>query len=87
MIIVKAAIMYEDGEIVEGRNYGDIAALAGRLGYNNGKFHGFMTSAGGFVLPEEAATIARSSGQFKGTNKYLVPDDLWPERVELENVD
>lgn len=82
MVIIRAAIMFQNGEIVEGQDYGRIATLANRLSFSGDKVHGFMTSTGEFVLPEEAATIALNAKQISGTVDQLTPDMLWPHLGE-----
>lgn len=83
MIITKAAIMYANGEILEGHNYVNIFSLARKLGMNGEYIEGFMTSSDEFVLPGKAAAIAVESGQLPSVLGKLTPEQLWP-RVELE---
>lgn len=78
MFIIKAAIMFSNGEVLEGRNYSDIVSLASKIGVNGERINGFLTSSGDFVLPEEAAKIAFSSGQLRESTEGLAPEDLWP---------
>lgn len=79
MIITRAAIMFSNGEIVEGHNYGDIATIANKLSFFGDKLYGFVTSYGEFVLPAEAAVIAITAGQITSIIYELKPEDLWPE--------
>lgn len=80
MIIVRAAIMFSNGEVLEGRDYGHILWLAQLLNYPLGsKKEGFMTSSGDFVLPKKASSIAVKAGQIETTVNKLLPEDLWPE--------
>lgn len=84
MVIIKAAIMFENGEIVEGHNYGSISSLAQKLSLRGERVHGFMTSSGEFVLPNEAAEIALNSGQIAERVDALAPEMLWKDTgVEL----
>lgn len=82
MVIIRAAIMYQNGEVVEGQDYGRITTLANRLSFSGDKVHGFMTSTGEFVLPTEAATIALNAKQIAGKVDQLTPDMLWPHLGE-----
>jgi hypothetical protein len=83
MVIIKAAIMFENGETVEGHDYGHISSLAQKLGIRGERVLGFMTSSGEFVLPGEAAVIAVESGQLKSVLGPLTPDMLW-KTAEIE---
>lgn len=76
--ITNAAIMYQNGEVLEGKNYHKINSLANRLGISGDRIHGFLNSSGEFVLPIDAAQIATESGQLKKPVSELSPDDLWP---------
>ena len=58
MVIIKAAIMFQNGEIVEGHNYREITTLANKLSLSGDKIYGFVTSSGIFVLPNEAVETA-----------------------------
>lgn len=78
MIITRAAIMFSNGEILEGHNYGDISNIANKIGFSGDKIYGFTTGAGDFVLPVEAAKIALDAGQIKSDFGSLMPEDLWP---------
>ena len=79
MVITRAAIMYANGEVLEGRNYGEIASLGSKLGLCGEKILGFLTNSEQFVLPEEAAKIAIESKQISSVEDTLSPEDLWPE--------
>lgn len=79
MVITRAAIMYANGEVLGGRNYGEIASLGSRLGLYGEKILGFLTNSDRFVLPEEAAEIAIESKQIDSVEDTLSPEDLWPE--------
>lgn len=79
MVITRAAIMYANGEVLEGRNYGEIASLGSKLGLCGEKILGFLTNSEQFVLPEEAAEIAIESKQISSVEDTLSPEDLWPE--------
>ena len=79
MVITRAAIMYANGEVLGGRNYGEIASLGSRLGLYGEKSLGFLTNSDRFVLPEEAAEIAIESKQINSVEDTLSPEDLWPE--------
>ena len=83
MYIVRAAVMYTDGEILEGRDYGRITHLGNQLGRLGEKTFGFITSSGDFVLPDEASRIAVESGQINNAPDELEPEDLWPELAQL----
>lgn len=84
MVITKAAIMYSNGEVIEGRDYGYITSLANRLSLSGEKIEGFVTSSGDFVLPGEAAHIAVKSGQVQSVIGELTPEDLWTVKaIEL----
>lgn len=78
MVIVRAAIMFDNGEIVEGHDYGHISTLAHKLSYRGDKVYGFLTSTGEFVLPDDAAEIALKANQIAGDVKWLTPTMLWP---------
>lgn len=76
--------MFESGEILEGHNYGFIASLAKKLGYHGEKVHGFITSSGEFVLPDEAVDIALNSKQITEIVDTLTPEMLWKDTgIEL----
>lgn len=79
MVISRAAIMFSNGEVVEGHNYGTIMALSHKLSLNGEFIHGFTTTDGDFVLPKEAATIAFKGNQISVKVEELAPEDLWPE--------
>ena len=78
MVIIKAAIMYSNGDILEGRDYSTITHLGHRLGYSGERINGFVTSSGKFVLPGEAAVIAVKAGQVESVLGELTPEKLWP---------
>ena len=79
MVITRAAIMYSNGEVLDGRNYGEITSLGAKLGLYGDKVLGFLTNSEKFVLPEEAAEIAVGSRQIDEPQDTLSPEDLWPE--------
>lgn len=80
MVIVKAAIMFSNGEILEGYNYGNIMATARKLSYASADcIHGYMTSEGDFVLPYQAASIAVHAQQTAQLHKDFSPEHLWPQ--------
>lgn len=81
MLITRAAIMFSNGEVLEGHDYGAIATIANKLSLSGEKIYGYVTSSGDFVLPDEAAAIAVKSGQLLELVKNLTPEDLWPSRV------
>jgi len=78
MFITKAAIMFQNGEVVEGRNYSEANTVANKLGLTGDKIHGFSTSSGTFVLPNEAVEIAIGSNQIAERVDILTPETLWP---------
>jgi hypothetical protein len=78
MSITRAAIMYSNGEVLEGWNYHAIGNLARRLGYTGESIHGFINSEGDFMLPKEAAVVAYDAKQVSQPVTELLPDDLWP---------
>jgi hypothetical protein len=78
MYITRAAIMYSNGEIFEGRDYHKINQLARKFGCQGEHINGFTSSTGQFLLPNEAAVIAAIAGQVKSRIEELAPDDLWP---------
>lgn len=79
MLIVRAAIMFSNGEIVEGHDYGHIMSISQKLSIAGDRIFGFVTSAGDFVLPGEAAVIAIKADQLQSVVGLLKPEDLWPE--------
>lgn len=79
MLIVRAAIMYSNGEIVEGHDYGHITSIATKLSLMGDRLFGFVTSSGEFVYPTHAADIAFEAGQTSEHLEELTPEDLWPE--------
>jgi len=79
MIITRAAIMFSNGEVFEGQSYSAISTIASKLSFNGDKIYGFITSAGDFVLPGEAAVIALKAGQLKSVIGVLTPEMLWPQ--------
>jgi len=77
-VIIKAAIMYANGEILEGRDYGYINSLGHKLSYpEQQRIQGFITNTGEFVLPEQAAVIAVEAHQIDKAPEKLNPDNLW----------
>jgi hypothetical protein len=82
MVIIKAAMMFKNGEVVEGYNYSLIATMAHKLSLNGEHLNGFITSRGEFVPPSEAAGIALTAGQISDSLKELSPEDLWPEYLD-----
>jgi hypothetical protein len=79
MVITRAAIMFSNGEVVEGRSYSEISTMAGKLGFNGERIYGFVTSSDEFVLPKDAAKIAKKAGQIKTVlGGVLTPEMLWP---------
>lgn len=79
MIITRAAIMFSNGEVVEGHNYGDIMTIAHKLSFSGDKIYGFVTGSGEFVTPKEATEIALAAGQITSRIEELKPEDLWPQ--------
>lgn len=77
MLITRAAIMFVDGETVEGHSYSQITAMANKLGFSGERINGFVTSSGEFVLPSEAANIALVAGQIPTPVVELTPEDIW----------
>jgi len=78
MVIIRAAIMFQNGEVVEGHDYGQIATLGNKLSFTGDRIHGFTTSSGIFVLPHEAVEIALEAGQIAERVDELTPDMIWP---------
>jgi hypothetical protein len=78
MVITRAAIMFSNGEIVEGHSYSAVLTVANRMGFDGEKIYGFITSSDDFVLPKEAAEIAKKAGQIKTVIGVLTPEMLWP---------
>lgn len=77
-VIVKAAIMYSNGEVLEGRDYGHINYLGHKLSLpDTERIQGFVTNTGEFVLPDQAAIIAVEAHQIKEAPAVLNPDNLW----------
>lgn len=73
--------MFENGETVEGHDYGHISSLAQKLSLRGERVNGFMTSSGEFVLPNEAVEIALNSGQIAQRVDALTPEMLWKDMV------
>jgi len=83
MFITKAAIMYQNGQVIEGKDYGQIKKVARKLDYPTEMIEGFVTSSGDFVTPREAMGIAINVQQIQSDLDELTPELLWPvERVE-----
>lgn len=76
MLITRAAIMFSNGEIFEGRSYSSVTEIARKLSYNGEHIRGFVTSSGEFVLPAEAAKIAYEAGQIPNLKENLEPEDI-----------
>jgi len=76
--ITHAAVMYSNGEVLEGKNYNKIHNLARKFGFSGEHIKGFTNTSGEFVLPQDAAVIASESGQVTRAVAELEPDDLWP---------
>lgn len=81
MFITHAAIMFSNGEIVEGTEYHAVRTLVHKIGLSGEHINGFVTSYGDFVLPEDAAMVALKSGQIKIPVSELSSDDLWPSLI------
>ncbi len=81
MFITHAAIMFSNGDIVEGFSYQAAHTLARKLGLSGEYINGFLSSSGEFILPKEAAVVALQSGQIKTQVDELTPFDLWPARM------
>lgn len=78
MVIVRAAILYSNGETIQGHTYGAITSLSHKLSYpQEDRIYGFVTSSEAFVLPSEAMTIALEAGQVTVSADELTPDMLW----------
>lgn len=84
MVITKAAIMFQNGEVLEGHSYGEISILGNKLSLTGLKIHGFLTSSDVFVLPSEGALIAFEAGQISEKTENLTPEMLWPYIKENE---
>lgn len=82
MIITRAAIMFSNGEVVEGHSYSAVSSMAHKLGFNGEKIYGFVTSSGDFVLPKEAGEIALKAKQISTVIGVLTPEMLWPHFAE-----
>ncbi len=78
MVIIKAAIMFQNGEIIEGHDYGHISTLAHKLSFTGEKIYGFVTNTGAFLLPNEAAVVALATKQITEQVDALTPEILWP---------
>lgn len=78
MFITHAAIMFSNGEVVEGTQYQSIQHLSRKIGFAGEHINGFTDSSGDFVLPKDAAKVAFKAGQIKTPVDELNPDDLWP---------
>ncbi len=83
MIITRAAIMFANGEVVEGHDYGAVMTISNKLSLHGDSIRGFVSSSGDFFLPKEAAEIAFKAGQIKELLHELTPDDLWPQSVSI----
>lgn len=81
MFITHAAIMFSNGEVVEGTEYQKILSLSHKIGMAGEHINGFTNSSGEFVLPQDAAMIAFEAGQIKEQIDVLFPDDLWPPLI------
>lgn len=77
-MIVRAAIMFSNGVVIEGHDYSQITTIANKLGLSGERILGFVTGTEDFVLPREAATIAFQAKQIKKVLDELKPQDLWP---------
>jgi hypothetical protein len=82
MLITRPAIMFKDGEVFEGHSYGSVAQIAHKLGFYGEKVHGFVTTSGDFVLPDEAAKIAFENGQIPTEKDSLELEDIMPRTWE-----
>lgn len=78
MFIKRAAILYEKGGILEGYNYGNISALAHKLGISSSYIFGYTDSSDNFIDRNQALVIAKAAKQlpedFEGP---LYPEDLF----------
>ena len=82
MLITRPAIMFSDGEVFEGYSYSSVVTIAHKLGFMGDKVHGFVTTSGDFVLPDEAAKIAFDNGQIKEEKDSLDIEDIMPHVLE-----
>lgn len=78
MFIKRAAILYEKGGILEGRDYADIVNLSHKMGITGRSIYGFLDSGDNFIDRIQALEIAKSAKQvtkdFKGP---LYPEDIF----------
>ncbi len=74
--------MFSDGEIFEGYSYASVSTIAHKLGFSGEKIHGFVTTSGDFVLPDEAAKIAFEAGQIPAEKDALELEDIMPNVLE-----
>jgi hypothetical protein len=80
MYITRAAILYQGGGIVEGKNYPEIIDLAHRFGFIGTYVSGYLTDRGDFIDRNKAMEVAIKSGQLPADfTGPLAPEDLWGE--------
>ena len=70
--IIRAAIMFEHGGLVQGKDYGSITALAKKISHSGDYIRGYVLSDGEFIPEEEAYAFAKESGQLDEDGDIMV---------------
>lgn len=78
MFIKRAAILYENGGIIEGHDYTQIVGLARKLGITGRSIYGFTDSSDNFIDRVKALEIAKTANQVPEDHKgSLYPEDIF----------
>lgn len=78
MFVKRAAILYEDGEVFEGKDYPTIYNLARQLGAHGEGIRGFIDSSDNFINAETALELAKAAHQLpEDYAGELYPEDIF----------
>ena len=85
-MIVAAAILYPNGEVVTAPRHYKIIHIQGQLGISSvGAVQGFVDHTGAFYTRQEAKVIALENKQIPEDHQgELYSEDLWGDGGEIE---
>lgn len=84
-MIIQAAILYPNGEVITAHRHYQITALQAKFGIESKAdcVQGFVDHTGQFYTREEAKVIALECGQINSSHQGLLySEDLWGEPLE-----